>query len=129
MNPDAPRLATTYGRIPEGFLDNLAHTVRRGDPLLEPPDPVFALSFGHDKPVDRARFLKAISELGDDLLRLKGQVDFGGGPEFAEVAGGRLTLGGKQTITRPAEFPTAFVAIGWRTPREDFQAAIESSWT
>lgn len=128
MNPEAPRLATTYGRIPPGFLDNVTHTVHRGDPLLEPPDPVFALSFSHDKPVSRARFQRVISELGEDLLRLKGQVDFGDGPEFAEVAGGHLSIGGNETITRPAESPTAFVAIGWRTPREDFQAAIESIW-
>jgi G3E family GTPase len=128
MNPEASQLATTYGRIPEGFLDNLTHTVRRGDPLMEPPDPVFALSFGHDKPVNRARFEKVILELGDDLLRLKGQVDFGDGPEFAEVAGGRLIIGGKESIRFRAESPTAFVAIGWRAPREDFQAAIESIW-
>ncbi len=128
MNPAAQRLPTTYGEIPAAFLENLTHTVHRGDPLLEPPDPVFALSFRHDQPVDRARFRQVISELGEDLLRLKGQVDFGSGPEFTEVAGGRLTIGGKPSIARHAESPTAFVAIGWRAQREDFQAAIESIW-
>jgi len=128
MNPEAPRLATTFGRIPAAFLENLEHRVHRGDPLLEPPDPVFALSFRHDKPVDRARFQHVISELGEDLLRLKGQVDFGDGPEFAEVAGGRLTIGGVVATTPHAESPTAFVAIGWRAPQHDFQAAIESIW-
>jgi G3E family GTPase len=128
MNPTAPQIQTTYGRIPAGFLENLKHTVRRGEPLLEPPDPVFALSFRHDKPIDRARFQQVISELGEDLLRLKGQVEFGDGPEFAEVAGGRLTIGGTDAMTFRAESPTAFVAIGWRTPRQEFQAAIESIW-
>ncbi len=128
MNPEAPRLESTYGRIPAAFLENLKHTVHRGDPLLEPPDPVFALSFDHDQPVDRARFQKVISELGDDLLRLKGQVEFGDGPEFVEVVGGRLTIGGGVARQRRAESPTAFVAIGWRASREDFQAAIESIW-
>ncbi len=128
MNPAAPQLPTTYGRIPEGFLENLQHTVHRAGPLSEPPDPVFALSFHHDKPVSRARFQQVISKLGEDLLRLKGQVDFGDGPEFAEVAGGRLTIGGDQAVALHAETPTAFVAIGWRAPRQEFQAAIESIW-
>ncbi len=128
MNPGAPRHPTTWGRIDAGLLENLTHTIHRGGPLSEPPDPVFALSFRHDTPVDRARFQQAISELGEDLLRLKGQVDFGDGPEFAEVAGGRLTIGGNVSIARDAESPTAFVVIGWRTSREEFQAAIESIW-
>lgn len=128
MNPDAPQLPTTFGRIPAGFFEDLKHTVHRGDPLSEPPDPVYALSFTHGKPVDRARFQQVMTQLGEDLLRLKGQVDFGDGPEFAEIAGGRLTTGGNTSISLRAESSTAFVAIGWRTPREDFQAAIESIW-
>jgi len=128
MNPEAPQLPTTYGRIPADSFDNLKHTVRRGGPLLEPPDPVFALSFSHDKPIDRVRFQHVISNLGEDLLRLKGRVDFGDGPQFAEVAGGLLTIGGDMSIALHTDTPTAFVAIGWRAPREDFQAAIESIW-
>ena len=119
MNPDAPQLPTTHGRISADFLENLKHTVHRGDPLSEPPDPVFALSFRYDQPVNRARFEQVISELGEDLLRLKGQIDFGIGPEFAEVAGGLLTIGSDMSIALHAETPTAFVAIGWRAPRND----------
>jgi G3E family GTPase len=129
MNSDAPQISTTFGAIPSGFLENLTHTVRRGDPLSDPPDPVFALSFSHETRVNRRRFQKVISKIGEDLLRLKGQVDFGEGPEFVEVAGGRLTIGGDTSIELRAESATAFVAIGWRMSREEFQEAIEAIWT
>jgi G3E family GTPase len=128
MNPDAPQIPTTFGAIPSGLLENLKHTIRRGDPLSDPPDPVFALSFCHHTLVNRERFQWVISELGEDLLRLKGQVDFGEGPEFVEVAGGRFTIGGDTSIALRAESATAFVAIGWRMSREEFQGAIESIW-
>ena len=128
MNPEAPQLPTTFGRIPVGFLESLEHRVHRGDPLSEPPDPVFALSFRHDKPVDRTRFQHVISELKEELLRLKGQIDFGDGSEYVEVTGGHLTISGDVAIALHAESSTAFVAIGWRAPKQEFQAAIESIW-
>ena len=128
INPEAPQLRTTFGQIPADFLEEVDHTVRRADPLSEPPDPVFALSFTHDRPVDRARFERVVSDLGNDLLRLKGQVDFGDGPEFVEVAGSGLAVRHDGSAVLRKAPATAFVAIGWNRPREAFAEAIESIW-
>ncbi len=129
MNSDAPISRTEFGVIPENFLDDVTHRVLRGDPLIEPPDPVFAESFSTDVPVDRQRFETSLRSVGDHLLRLKGQVDFGNGPEYYELAGGKLLTSADKSIGRIAGNATAFIAIGWRIRQREFRDAIETGLT
>ncbi len=124
MNPNAPQERVTYGEVSEEFVNALQHTVRRGEQLTEPPDPVLAQSFGCDHPVDRAHFEQSIQAMGDQLLRLKGHVDFGNGPEFVEVVGDRLTISPDKKIK---EDGTAFIAIGWRIRSDDFRSAVQGA--
>ena len=127
MNPRAPIARVRNGELPEGFLEGISHEVLRGDPLTEPPDPVFAESFTSDSPVDRSVFEQALRQLGEHLLRLKGQVDFGGGPGFFEYAGGELLASAEKSIRRVARHPTSLVAIGWSMEQSEFRAVIESA--
>ena len=127
MNPRAQITRLEYGNLAESFLSGIEHQIMRGDPLTEPPDPVFAESFKSDNTIDRDAFENALTELGDHLLRLKGQVDFGNGPEFFEYAGGILRTSDDKSIRRIAKTPTAFIAIGWRIRQTEFRAAIEVS--
>ena len=45
----------------------------------QPPADIIAVSISGDKPYDRDRFYKTLEELKDNLLRLKGNIDFGNG--------------------------------------------------
>jgi hypothetical protein len=76
--------------------------------------------------MDRTRFFAAIDKLGDNLLRLKGNVDFGDERRFVELAGGRL---------READPPagssstaTAFTAIGFQIGRDELTASFDRAF-
>ena len=127
MNPHARSLRIERGMMPEDAMEGLTHRTLRGDVLVEPPDPVFAESFQATTPVDRDALESALRGIGDHLLRLKGQVDFGDGSEFFEYAGGILRASADKSIRSIAKTPTAFIAIGWRMKQTEFRDAIESA--
>ena len=124
LNPRAPQVEVTYGRIPEEFLVSLVHERRPGAAAERPPDDLVSVSLQTDRVVDRAAFMGAIGALGDNLLRLKGVVRFPDGRAFVEVVTGRVTeerpLAGSET--------TAFVAIGWQVSRDTLGATFRRTW-
>ena len=85
LNPGAPIAKVDHGKIPEEFLLSLRHRPGSGDLLLKPPDSVFAESFEVPHLVDKTRFLQALEDLKENILRLKGHLDFGEGLQFVEV--------------------------------------------
>ncbi len=114
LNPRAPRVEVSFGEIPPGFLASVRHELRGSDAQASAPPAVVSASFASAAPVDRAAFDAVLAELGDRLLRLKGNVDFGQGPRFVEVAGGRRSERSPAALAGP---PTAFTAIAWRIDR------------
>ena len=125
LNPAAPRTRTTHGQVDWGFVAGLAHLPRVGGPLHEPPAALCAVSLTTDRTVDTAAFRAAVAGLGDRLLRLKGQVDFGAGPIFVEVVNGRRLEPTARQLKAPG---TAFTAIAWRLPAAQVRAVFESAW-
>ncbi len=126
MNPRAPQECVEYGRIPSGFIENLKHEIQRADTLQAPPDPVFSETFSTALKVDREQFEQVVNEIGKDLLRLKGQIDFGNGPEFVEVVNGKLTIDHNSRV----DFGnTSFVAIAWRLRQAELRERIEATWS
>lgn len=124
LNPRAPQVDVTHGRIPEEFLCSLGHERRSGIAAERPPDDLVSVSLQTDRVVDRAAFMGAIVELGGHLLRLKGIVRFPDGRAFVEVVNGRVTEG-----VPPAGLEdTAFVAIGWQVSRDVLGATFRRSW-
>lgn len=124
LNPRAPQVAVTYGRIPEAFLLSLVHERRPAPAAERPPDDLVSVSLETDCVVDRAAFMGAIAALGGHLLRLKGAVRFPDGRAFVEVVNGRVTEGAP-----PAGLmATAFVAIGWQVPRDTLGATFRQTW-
>ena len=125
LNPHAPQAAASFGRLPDGFLDDVRHVARDGALAEAPPEDIVALSVELDASFDRDRFMAVLKELGADLLRLKGNVDFGPhGRRFVEVVYDRLTEG------EPCEgfaSATAFTAIAWRITRDDLAARFDKA--
>lgn len=124
LNPRAPQVEVTYGRIPEEFLLSLVHARRPGAAAERPPDGLVSVSLQTDRVVDRAAFLGAIAALGDSLLRLKGVVRFPDGGAFVEVVNGRVT----EAQTPAGSEATAFVAIGWQLSRDTLGATFRRTW-
>ena len=124
LNPRAPQVEVTYGRIPEEFLLSLVHERRPGAAAERPPDDLVSVSLQTDRVVDRAAFMGAIGALGDNLLRLKGVVRFPDGRAFVEVITGRVT----EERPPASSETTAFVAIGWQVSRDTLGATFRRTW-
>lgn len=122
LNPDAPQVQVVRGEIPEGFLGSLTHTPRGGSAADAPPIDIYTLQLTSETPVDRGGFESAVRSLGHKLLRLKGNVDFGDGPVFVELAGEVLSVNDRPArLAGPA---TNLAVIAWQVPRDELQQAF-----
>jgi G3E family GTPase len=122
LNEEAPIHRVEYGRVTGEMLEEVKTVEREGRPLTEPLDPVFARSINSDKAFNRDTFLSVIEKYKENLLRLKGYVDFGQGPYFIELAGGRLIEHPEEKSSRPA---TRFTVIAWQVKPEQLVRAFE----
>ena len=125
INPDAPIVTVSYGKIPEKFLDGIRHIVRAGQGLLEPPQAVFSATFRSDKPVERERFFDAIDSLRDNVLRMKGYIDFGEGAVFVERVGDEMI----EKSAPPDKKGTSFVVIAWNIREQELRDRIDEILT
>lgn len=121
LNPDAPIIDTTYGMIPSDFIFDLEHEQISGEEIKEPPAAVFAAAFRTEKPVDRERFMSVLDDFKENILRLKGCVDFGAGPGYFEVINGRISE--KETCPS-GKNETAFSVIAWNIRENDLKEAF-----
>ncbi|OGJ88128.1 MAG: hypothetical protein A2268_05020 [Candidatus Raymondbacteria bacterium RifOxyA12_full_50_37] len=116
INPAAPILRTDFGSIPFDFLAGLKH-VRRDGPLLDaPPEAVVSVSIERDAVLDREAFIRLTEQIKGNILRLKGHTDFGSGPVFVEIVGGRLL---EKAVSYQITTRTAFTVIAWKMRREE----------
>jgi G3E family GTPase len=124
LNPEAPQITVSFGKISETFLQGLTHRVRLA-PIPEAPAAELAsASLQTEKPVDEKRFFETIASLKGSLLRLKGTVCFPNRTRFVEVVNGRVT-----EKDPPAGLPrTAFTVIGWKIPKDDLVSAFSQCW-
>ncbi len=91
LNPHAPVLETTHARVPDDFLQRIEPRSAAGELAHAPPADVAAASLDTDATVDPARLDALLAELGESLLRLKGNVRFPDGVRFVEVVHGSRT--------------------------------------
>jgi G3E family GTPase len=125
LNPDAPRIQTTYGKINTDFLAEIQHSFHENKTLEQPPDDIIAVSISSEQPYNRDMFYKTLDDLKDNLLRLKGNIDFGNGPCFIELAGTNITeTAPLQELIKQNSPPTAFTAIAWKIAKETLHDAF-----
>ena len=119
LNPTAPRVQTTYGKINTDFLAGIRHNIHDEKTLEQPPDNIIAVSISTEKPFDRDVFYQTLDDLKDNLLRLKGNINFGDGVRFVELAGTTISeTEPSKELTKQNATPTAFTAIAWKIDRE-----------
>ena len=124
LNPDAPQVTVTHGRIPESFPGSLTHQVRL-EPIPEVPlADLASASFQPGPPVDETAFRDTVAGLGGRLLRLKGTVRFKEHARFVEVINGRVS----EKDPPEGLSATAFTAIGWKISRDELVAAFSHCW-
>ena len=112
LNPRAKQRMTEHGKLPWSFLAELSHKPPTSDGS-GPPAEIVSWSCQVER-VDRAVFMTAVHELGDRLLRLKGDVDFGEGIRRVDVV-----FGSYNEQAGAASQPSGLTAIGWRiSPQE-----------
>jgi G3E family GTPase len=92
LNPTAPQERVVHGGVSEAFLDGLKHRARRTPPATSPPANIVAVTIQTAERTDRDELLAAIRGLGPHLLRIKGTVDCGAGPELLQGVFQRITL-------------------------------------
>ncbi|RMD77018.1 MAG: hypothetical protein D6820_12000 [Lentisphaerae bacterium] len=121
INAAAPLVEARYGEVHDlsGFW-RIEHRRLQGDCLQEPPDPVFSRSWRFDKCVNWEKFRQMVEKLGDHILRLKGHIDFGFGPEFVEVVGGEILR--RPPVGSVADGRCEFVTIHWRIRESEIDA-------
>ena len=115
LNPTAPRIETKYGKIEADFLNGIRHHIHEGKTLEQPPDDIIAVSISSEQPYDRDAFYQTLDDLKDNILRLKGNVNFGNGPRFVELAGTEITESQpSEELQKQNNAKTAFTAIAWK---------------
>lgn len=119
MNPAAAQVVTSFGRISGDVLMAKPSGSRPVELLSMPPEAIYSIAFQSQEPLDRDRFLAIVESLGMNLLRLKGNIDFGEGLRFVELVG-------DQILEKPAceqlSSQTAFSAIAWQVNSEELRS-------
>jgi len=110
LNPTASVIETQQGRIPADFLATCRHRPRSGHPTQRPPEPIRSFTLKPAGIWPAVAFRQWIDDLHPHLLRLKGWVDFGEGPQFVEWAGDRLI---NERPPAPAAADSGLVVILW----------------
>ena len=126
MNPTAQQVIVDHARIELAWLAGLRHqpAITKLPPAQKPPEEIYALSFQSDQPMHRAKFNALLTEWGENLLRLKGNIDFGEGAVFVELVGKDVSEKPAAALKGPA---TSFTAIAWRRTKEELQSAFQQT--
>lgn len=119
LNPNAPKTRITYGKIDADFLNGIQHKIHDDKIIEQPPEDIIAVSISTDQPFDRDAFYQTLDAMKKSLLRLKGNVDFGSGPRFVEVAGTETTEAESSSeLVKQNAKPTSFTAIAWKIKKD-----------
>ncbi len=125
MNPDTPTTETTHGKVDNDFLNGIEHRIHDDKTIEQPPADIIAVSISGDQPFDRKRFFDTLDELKDNLLRLKGNIDFGEGIRFVELAGTQINeTNPVKSLATQNTTTTAFTAIAWNINKETLQTKL-----
>jgi G3E family GTPase len=122
LNPEAPVEIASYGKINPEFVNKLNHRHLSGTTIESPPEALFSLSFQNPKPIEHEGFLSLLNSHKENILRLKGTVNFENEPRFVEVIHGRYL---EKSLIDTANVRIGFTVIAWKTDKEKLKKAFE----
>ena len=92
MNSSAKQAKVVQGQISEELILGPQKSIcKTGALSCCPPETLAAVSRRFNKPVNRAKLLALVEELGNNLLRAKGIIDFGNGTVIFETVFERIS--------------------------------------
>jgi G3E family GTPase len=125
-NEQAPIVTASYGGFEPSALDNVKHIIRDGDMVTEPPADIIAVAIKNSAKADREKFLSLIDELSENILRLKGNIEFTDKSSYVEIVGKDLFE--RQRQENLAE-GSAFTVIAWKLDKETLTEKFETIFT
>jgi G3E family GTPase len=123
LNPDVPIISASFGKLNYDFIKMARHRNLSGAMIQSPPEAIFSLSFPNPLPMKRDEFVSVLKRYQENILRLKGTVEFNNKRMFVEVIHGKYLE--KQITNRPSDRP-GFSVIAWKTDKEKLKAAFEN---
>lgn len=119
LNPEAVQVETDFGKIDVGIIRTLQHKSCINKMKTTPPADIIAVSITTDRPFDRSKFYAALEELKDNILRLKGNIEFESGVRFIEGIGSMVTEthACRELMTQNGN-PSAFTVIAWQIDKD-----------
>jgi len=125
INSRADIRVSQFGAVGWEFINSLTHKVWDDEYVEQPPKDVIAVSFDSDALVDYAKFATVLQNMGEKLLRLKGNIKFADGIKFVESVSEKITY-----CDGNADLPakTAFTIIVWQLGKEEVVELVESCY-
>lgn len=125
LNSKAVQIETEFGEIDAAVLNNIQHQAYISQVTDAPPADIIAVSISTDKKFNRSRFYTALEKLKDNILRLKGNIDFGKEVRFVEAVGQTITETDPcQELANHHGNRTAFTTIAWKIDKDDLQSCL-----
>jgi len=125
LNDRALQRSVIQGRLPEGFLEQLAHCPGPSHDADQRPEGIVTVSVQSSGIIDRTAFFETLRRLDREILRLKGNVRFAEGVCFVEKVH-RSVIEKEACSDLGGE--TAFAVIGWGTSKQELSDAFASCW-
>ena len=96
-----------------------------GNRIELPPEALFSLSFQNENAVERDKFLSLMENYKENILRLKGNINFENGPMFVEVIHGKYE---EKELLGMENYRAGISIIAWKTEKEKLKETFESLW-
>lgn len=110
---------TSFGIVKSAFLESIEHRNHHLQLKQCAPEKIIAVSLTSDIPLDQTAFYAVLNQLGDTVLRLKGNVVFKNKSAFVESVCGRIIQKSPLLqLTSQTAVPTAFTVIAWNIEKE-----------
>jgi len=124
MNPSAKQEKVVQGQISEELIIGSDKTSRKAGSLsCCPPETLAAVSVRFNKQVDGAKLLSLVKELGKNLLRAKGIINFGDGPVIFETIFERIS---ERPAPQADKVDMMLTMITLGIPKDNLRSKMES---
>lgn len=127
LNPDALQVKTEFGEINPNVLSTIQHRTCMNKTIEAPPADIIAVSLATDGPFERSKFYAKLEELKENILRLKGNIQFGEKLRFIECVGPIVTETDPcRQLANQHNNSSAFTVIAWKIDKKSLQDQLLS---
>lgn len=122
LNPNAEITTAENGRVDMNFISSLNHITKDSSLIEDPPEDIIAVSIKKEQKVDRQKFIDILEEMGEKVLRLKGNIVYDTQPAYVEMVSGSYS---EKPAHKNLDHQTAFTIIVWKINKEQLLKTLE----